>query len=995
MAGLYFESGIDDGFEKDLNKLNKKLNEFASNTARQSQHIADSAQNGFGFTVGTSKRFDSLGNAINDSMARGTTAVEHFAGNSAKQMGTFERSLSSVGGMLAGYFGTQQLISFGKEVINTIAKFEKYGIVLENTLGSKSKAQTALQMVKDFAASTPFSVDELTDSFIRLTNQGFQPTKEEMTKLGDLASSTGKDFSQLAEAIIDAQTGEFERLKEFGVKAKKEGDNLTFTFKGQTTAVENNAEAIRKYVLSLGELQGVAGANAKIADSLTGQISNLGDTWDNFMLSLEGGNSIISRVVKGFISLISAVVNVQSILNNADTGIEFFKSYLGGNEKIQAALQKQSLIISKITDEKAKENYINNEIIRTTTAMKMAEIALNTGKEKGGSISKARQIQLKLELQVYQKLIDQLNGFKEADRPVFKPVNPLTEKEKKELADAYDKSIKDFSSYLSTQEKAYQSFLKDSEGLSGQRKQIVSNEYSSLLKDGETYLSFLNNLLAKETDLNKKEIIKKEISLTTSNNTIQDQRVKEEQLNKDKKALDELLATYATYTDKRTKIEEKGKADIKRLTEAKAYEQAALVEKETQNQLDLLDQSILKSNSLYQTWIDQSLPAIIANGVSAIQTELNTLQVQVDTGNLSPEQVVVYKAKIEELNKALIDKNGIEKTSANQWKDALELMNGVNDLAKDLISSFDGLSESTKAVLGSIVNISSGIINVVTGFKAVGAAASGIEKASAILAVISAGIKVVTAVVGIFTKKRKERIEAEKAELEALRQKYEEFGNSISSIFGSTASDVAKAFQVMYEGGTDAMKSLEGSFSDMIENFTQQTIQAAFLQPFIEKMNAQSKELGIKFAKGEINVNQLQEGVLNSLGDFYNTLKTVQPQILQAYKNADNLAAGLGFDSAFNADTSKTQPATTETPTPAQTNVSQVQQTISQESESMLVGRLGALMLSNEKLVTFGQDSLDYAIQNLLILKQIKTNTDYLPEIADNTRKTYQKLEAI
>ena len=52
-------------------------------------------------------------------------------------------------------------------------------------------------------------MEELTESFIKLKNRGFDPTKEELTQIGDLAASQGKSFDQLTEAILDAQTGEF------------------------------------------------------------------------------------------------------------------------------------------------------------------------------------------------------------------------------------------------------------------------------------------------------------------------------------------------------------------------------------------------------------------------------------------------------------------------------------------------------------------------------------------------------------------------------------------------------------------------------------------------------------------------------------------------------------------------------------------------------------------------------------------------------------------
>lgn len=177
---------------------------------------------------------------------------------------------------MAAMAGVASIGLLGREILNTTAKFEKFGIVLRNALG-EAKGTEALSMLSNFAATTPFQLDEVTGAFIKMANQGFVPTQNEMVKLGDLASSTGKSFDQLGEALLDAQTGEFERLKEFGIKASANGDKVTFSFKEQKTTVENTNSAIQGYILSLGEMKGVAGANALISASLTGQLSNLGD----------------------------------------------------------------------------------------------------------------------------------------------------------------------------------------------------------------------------------------------------------------------------------------------------------------------------------------------------------------------------------------------------------------------------------------------------------------------------------------------------------------------------------------------------------------------------------------------------------------------------------------------------------------------------------------------------------------------------------------------
>lgn len=193
--------------------------------------------------------------------------------NESKKM---ESSFGGVGTALAAIGGTTAIGMLGKQILDTTAKFEKFGIVLRNTLG-QAEGNAALDMIANFAATTPFQLDEVTAAFIKMANQGFVPTQAEMVKLGDLASTTGKSFDMLTEAMLDAQTGEFERLKEFGIKASSNGDKVTFSFREQQTTVDKTNSAIQGYILSLGDLQGIQGSNALISASLTGQISNLGD----------------------------------------------------------------------------------------------------------------------------------------------------------------------------------------------------------------------------------------------------------------------------------------------------------------------------------------------------------------------------------------------------------------------------------------------------------------------------------------------------------------------------------------------------------------------------------------------------------------------------------------------------------------------------------------------------------------------------------------------
>ena len=231
-----------------------------------------------------------------------------------KELGGLTGTLTSVAKGFAAMVAVDKIVDIGRKVIEVRAEFEKLSAVLTNTLGSQSRAQDALRMIQEIAAKTPFSVLQLTQSYVKLVNQGFKPASAELIKLGDLAASTGKEFDQLTEALIDAQVGEFERLKEFGIRASKEGDKVTFTFKGVKQQVDFTEDSIQKYILSLGDLEGVSGAMAAISETLGGKISNLGDSFDRLYNS---AGEFLSPALGGIIDDLN---NMIAILTDENLG---------------------------------------------------------------------------------------------------------------------------------------------------------------------------------------------------------------------------------------------------------------------------------------------------------------------------------------------------------------------------------------------------------------------------------------------------------------------------------------------------------------------------------------------------------------------------------------------------------------------------------------------------------------------------------------------------
>lgn len=302
-------------------------------------------------TIG-SKEYVKAGTEIkklNGIIAEHNASLRNTSSTTDKLITQFKGLLPALGvGAVVGFFA-----NIGKQIFAAQEKFQTFNAVLKTALGSKGAAASSLQMIQDFAAKTPFSVEQLTNSFIKLVNRGFKPTKEELTKMGDLASTSGKDFDMLVEAILDAETGEFERLKEFGIKAKVSGEQVTMTFKGVKTSVDNNAESIRTYLLGLGELDGVMGSMSAISDTLAGKTSNLGDAWDTLMKTMgDSSGGIFSSVISG----LTSIINFATLAAKSIKQIKLENEISNASENVKESMQEIEIVTASLVKNNTEMN---------------------------------------------------------------------------------------------------------------------------------------------------------------------------------------------------------------------------------------------------------------------------------------------------------------------------------------------------------------------------------------------------------------------------------------------------------------------------------------------------------------------------------------------------------------------------------------------------------------------------------------------------------------
>jgi phage tail tape-measure protein len=234
------------------------------------------------------------------SMARAGAATRRLAGRaglgalllSARAVGSTIRRVFDVAkwGVLGAAGGAAYGVgSFIGGIIPLASKFEQFQVILENTEGSVAKARKAMDWVKTFAKTTPYEVSEVMEAFVQLKAYGIDPTNGSLESLGNAAAGMGKGLMQAVEMIADAQTGEFERIKEFGVKAKVAGEKVTFTYmkegKERTRIAKNSAAEIQKALLGIFD-ERFKGMMDRQSRTLSGLWSNIKDQFANFQLDI-------------------------------------------------------------------------------------------------------------------------------------------------------------------------------------------------------------------------------------------------------------------------------------------------------------------------------------------------------------------------------------------------------------------------------------------------------------------------------------------------------------------------------------------------------------------------------------------------------------------------------------------------------------------------------------------------------------------------------------
>ncbi|WP_270669625.1 MULTISPECIES: tape measure protein [unclassified Aeromonas] len=198
--------------------------------------------------------------------------------------------------------GAASAIAFERTFIKTAAEFERYQIMLNKLQGGPEGGAQAMSWIKQFTQETPYAVNEVTNSFVRLKEFGLDPMDGTMQAIADQAAmmgGTAETLDGIALALGQAWTkGKLQgeealQLLERGVpvwdylqKASKElgkNNGLGYTTQ-QLQDMASKGQLTRKAIKDLIDQMGLAskGAAKTQMESWNGMISNMGDSWTMF-----------------------------------------------------------------------------------------------------------------------------------------------------------------------------------------------------------------------------------------------------------------------------------------------------------------------------------------------------------------------------------------------------------------------------------------------------------------------------------------------------------------------------------------------------------------------------------------------------------------------------------------------------------------------------------------------------------------------------------------
>lgn len=254
--------------------------------------FASKASNAFKQVNNNSNKLNrSLGQASSSSKGLTTASnnanrLGHSLRNAAREASNMSKNILAVGATATTALAVKGTV----DMVSQASSMEQYRNTLNIVMKDNKKAGETFKWAVDYANKTPFETADIVDGTVKLQSYGME-AKKVLPYIGDMASAMGKGMDQAVEAVADAQTGELERLKEFGITkeqivkqaSKKLGKLEVVNNKGQIT----NQRAFNAALMSLMKERFEGGMEVQ-AKSFKGVMSTISGVWKSGLAQMAG-----------------------------------------------------------------------------------------------------------------------------------------------------------------------------------------------------------------------------------------------------------------------------------------------------------------------------------------------------------------------------------------------------------------------------------------------------------------------------------------------------------------------------------------------------------------------------------------------------------------------------------------------------------------------------------------------------------------------------------
>ncbi|WP_422139012.1 tape measure protein [Endozoicomonas sp. ALC020] len=222
------------------------------------------------------------------------SGFRQLARDADRASGSMGRLSQRLGALVAASVGLYTIKRAIQGLLATGDQFERLRVQLNSVMGSVAEGERAIQWIKQFTRETPYQLEQVAEAFVRLKAFGLDPMDGSMQAMVDQASKLGGGMERLngislavgqAWAKQKLQGEEILQLVERGVPVwelleKATGKNVQELQK-LSTAGKLGRDTIALLIEEIGKSS--AGAAAENMSLLSGYVSNLKDSWQNFL----------------------------------------------------------------------------------------------------------------------------------------------------------------------------------------------------------------------------------------------------------------------------------------------------------------------------------------------------------------------------------------------------------------------------------------------------------------------------------------------------------------------------------------------------------------------------------------------------------------------------------------------------------------------------------------------------------------------------------------